>query len=207
MLSKYHATSRTRLPAPYFTARARLWTFRLLFFPLFRNKMNKCERRATRDEIFCDDSRRIFYRWWGNKLRKSNPIHTRRILTQTRIAWASYFTWNDFPLTRKFLPPEERGFHFPQINRILRLLRQLVRLHFPSSHLVWRTVFFASSVSHILSIRDTYTPIPKRFIVGGASKLPFLNSNRLDPRVSPWNHPWRVAPLRARSRGLLAVVG
>lgn len=30
-----------------------------------------------------------------------------------------------------------------------------------------------------------YTPIPRRFIVGDAPKLPFLNSNRLDPRVSP----------------------
>lgn len=63
MLSKYHATSRTRLPAPppppspppYFTARARtrLRTFRLLFFPPFRNKMNECERRrVTHGEYF-----------------------------------------------------------------------------------------------------------------------------------------------------------
>jgi len=63
--------------------------------------------------------------------------------------------------------------------------------------------FFASSVSHIPSI---CTPIPRRFIVGDVPKLPFLNSNRLDPRVGPWNHPRRlIAPL-ARLLGLLAVV-
>lgn len=104
---------------------------------------------------------------------------------------------------RKYFSSKERSFHFPQINRIPRLLRQLIRLYFPSPHLVLRTVFFASSVSHIPSIR---TPIP-RLIASSAPELPFLNSKRLDRRVNPWNHPrsW-IAPF-ARSRGLFESLG
>lgn len=86
---------------------------------------------------------------------------------------------------RKYFSSKDRNFHFPQINRVSRFLRQLIRLYFPSPHLVSRTVFFASSVSHIPSIR---TPIP-RLIASSAPELPFLNSKRLDRRVNPWNHP------------------
>jgi len=143
----------------------------------------------------------IFYRWWSNKLRKSNLICQHTDVNMYRM---------DFLFYMKRLPFDEKisssrrawlPFSADQSYTTIAPTTYTTALPIFASRLAngfFRLICFTYTV-------DLYTD-SKAVPIGDVPKLPFLNSNRLDPRVGPWNHPRRlIAPL-ARSLELLAVV-
>jgi hypothetical protein len=151
MPSKYHATSRAHCQL-YSKPVYGLFAYYSFHFFATQSGWTRTDTGLTRRIFFDGSCNRYFTIEWSKKLRKQLDTHWHRRIPRA-VSRIFLFRMKRLPFDKKISSlQKERSFHFPQINRTPRLLRQLIRLQLPPSHRE-RTVF-ASSVSHIPAIPE-----------------------------------------------------